>query len=124
MLTNAFCNLALRQFVTTQPSWAQLHTSDPGSDGLNGGAIDVRRMQITWGPVTGVTVASTNTLTWDNVKGIPSFPQDIKFLTLWSAAEGGICWASSPILPIRVPNGATLEIPPGIALHLATLTDD
>lgn len=124
MLTSAFCTLALRQFVATQDCWAQLHISDPGEDGLNGGAIDVRRNKIAWGPVQGLAVSSTNTLTWDNFQGIPSFPQEMKFVTLWNAPTGGICWATTPIVPIRVPHGAVLEIPPGITLHLATLTDD
>lgn len=117
MVTEQFCSTVLGLFTATETCWAQLHTSDPGREGDLGQTIDRRRQQVQWASVTGVAVATANTLRWDNFQGIPGYPARIQWLSLWSAPEGGKHWASIPLMPIVVPHLATFELPPGIRLE-------
>ena len=122
MVTDAFCAYAIAQVVVAQAFWAQLHTGDPGPNGLFAGSVDQTRQQILWGTIDGCRAYSSNTLRWDEVSGVPGFPQNISHLSLWSGPQGGLCWATTRLVPLRVPHKATLEIPPGITLDLSPVT--
>lgn len=120
MVSDHFCTYVLSLFKQTSTAYAQLHTSDPGPDGLLGGCNDSRRLEVVWGAQEGPELVSSNSLIWSEVQGIPGFPQLITHITLWAAPFGGKCWAVIPISPIRVPHLATLEIPAGMTLRLAS----
>lgn len=122
-ICDAWYENALDSWLSSQQVWAGLHVAEPGPVGEMGGSVDRRRQQIRWGSRQGLRVASSNTLTWDNVQGIPGFPQRIQYLSLWDSAEQGRCWSWTTLLPITVPHGATLEIPPGIIFNLGAWTD-
>lgn len=124
MVTDAFCTLVLSLFKQTTTSYAQLHTGNPGPDGLLAGCIDNRRMEIRWGTQEGPRLVAQNALVWKEVQGIPGFPQTIDHLTIWSDLNNGTCWATIPLAPIRVPHLATLEIPLGLTLNLSPATRD
>lgn len=109
---------AARQIAGTQELWAQLHIGDPGDGGLLGGAVEDRRQPTGWLAGDIAVLTSVQLLRWDNVKGIPGYPQRITHLSFWTAPSDGECWLSSPVTPINVPHGATLEIPPGIRVRL------
>lgn len=120
MLTDAFFCHALDQFKHTTSSWAQLHTGDPGCDGLLSGAIDRRRMGVSWSTATATALVATNALVWNQVQGIPGFPQTITHVSIWSGPEDGMCWAVVPLTPVTVPHLATLEIPIGLTINFNT----
>lgn len=119
MVTDAFCSYVLALFLQAQPSWCQLHVADPGPDGMLGGAVERSRREIRWGRLEGSRVFSQNPLMWDRVAGVPGFPQTICYLSVWSAPEGGMCWMRTPVVPVRVPHEASLEIPAGICLDVS-----
>lgn len=117
-ICDAWYENALDGWLTTQQVWVGLHTDEPGPLGELGGSIDLRRQQVRWGQRQGLQVQSVNTLTWDNVQGVPGFPQRVQYLSLWDSPERGRCWSWTSMLPIIVPHGATLEVPPGIVFNL------
>lgn len=121
MVSEQFCSYVLALFLQAQPSWCQLHVADPGPDGVLGGSVERARKEIRWGQLQNCRVQSVNSLIWDEVHGMPGFPQNVSFLSVWSAPEGGAFWMSTPIVPVRVPHLASLEIPAGITLDLSPM---
>ena len=122
MVTDAFCTYVLSLFKQTTTGYAQLHTGDPGPDGLLAGCVDNRRVEIRWGAQQATSLVAENALVWKEVQGIPGFPQTVTHISIWSDPNGGVCWACIPVNPIRVPHLATLEIPIGLTLNLSPVT--
>lgn len=118
MICDAFYAWVARQVAAVGESWVQLHIGDPGDDGILAGAVDGRRMATTW-MADAATLTSTRVLRWDNVQGIPGYPQRVTHLSFWTAPQDGACWFTTPLTaPVNVPHGATLEIPAGIKVPL------
>jgi len=123
-LCDDFYMVALDSWLAAWPAWAQLHVSDPGPRGELGGAVERRRVQVRWERTGPLEARSTNTLLWSEVAGIPGYPQRYTHLSLWSAAEGGMCWSYAQMQPMIVPHLATFEVPAGIIFNLPTWHDD
>lgn len=119
MLSDEFCTLVLSMFRQTATVWAQLHTSDPGPEGLLGQVVDRRRLEVRWGEQQGPALVSQSPLIWRELQGVPGFPQTVTHLSLWSDPNQGVRWATLQIPAVRVPHLATLEIPAGLTLRLA-----
>jgi hypothetical protein len=119
MVSEEFCTYTLSLFKQTTTAWAQLHSGEPGDDGLMSQVIDGRRLEVRWGDQQGPALVSQSPLIWRELKGVPGFPQEITHVTLWSNPTQGVRWATLRIPAVRVPHLATFEIPAGLTLRLA-----
>lgn len=118
MVSDNFCVYVLSLFKQTTTCWAQLHSENPGMEGVDGVCTDSRRLEVHWAPAETGALVSDRAIIWNQFQGITGFPQTVEFITLWSEPQNGILWATLRIPPIRIPHMATLEIPAGLEVRL------
>jgi hypothetical protein len=99
---------------TSPTVYAQLHGGDPGDDGTSNvlAGYTTRSSAISFGTVSGGSVASSADITWTSIT--PSGSGLISHVSLWDASTSGNCLWTGALTPNRtVSSGDNLTIPSG-----------
>lgn len=85
----------------------QLHTGDPGANGTANVSAVTTRSQATYGPAAGGAIALTGT----NPSWSMTATEDIKYISVWDAATGGVfLWSAQLAVVKSVQAGDSLTL--------------
>jgi hypothetical protein len=88
-------------------TYIQLHTGNPGEDGVNNVATENTRQQATWNSASGNNIVTDANVTWTNVAAT----ETISHWSLWDAATAGNpLWYGALTTPAAMQTGDTFQI--------------
>lgn len=108
-------NSMLTAVTGTDGVFVQLHTGDPGSAGTSNVSSVTTREAVTWGSVSGGSVAMSNTPAWTSWAG--TSPETETYVSFWSASTSGTFGMS-----MQLTSSVTLNTGDSLTLTSASVT--
>ncbi len=96
----------LSQLAST--AWAQLHSGDPGRDGVDN-VIPTARQPVMFGPPDDAGITNSSPVTFPAVPG----PGQVTVYTTWDAASGGVFTSTGAAIIDAYDDGQNITLTPG-----------